>query len=323
MQDFRFLFEVICSKPYRFTNKYDSRLIRCAMDIHSDKTVDDIKIAAKKARCGLDSSYFKTSENTMKEVQGLCSDAQKICFHSVPDVSGKEIADFEDAIPPFNNFFVEFPPDDRGEIECFHIVALARMEDYLENGWDEPGVEMVASRFSFADGEYFGPSVTTSIYIGADGKVKDQWGVYKEDQFEPKDAVDRDLVNEICRVDRDYAKRLLYVYSMLNCQNITTVSGGFTDDGIGHKRRRKERRPHIEYKVLRVQTGKHKFQVLGRASSGESADLPLHVVRGHFATYTEDRPMFGRPGEFGRYWIPAHTRGKKKHGEVVKTYEVA
>lgn len=185
-------------------------------------------------------------------------------------------------------------------------------------------MSLCAVRYSYLiqEDEYFGPKTVADMYIGMNGRVVESGIFDAHDLGSPKAIENPEFAKHLLLKDREYAKRILHVLSMLNCQNITTVSGGFTDDGIGKKRRIKERRPHIEYKVLRVQTGKHKFQILGRATGGESMDLPLHTVRGHFATYTEDRPMFGRPGEYGRYWVPSHTRGSRKHGEVKKVYEV-
>ena len=49
-------------------------------------------------------------------------------------------------------------------------------------------------------------------------------------------------------------------------------------------------------------------------------DLPLHVVRGHFRKYTEERPLFGRYS--GTFWVPAHAKGSKEHGEIAHEYEV-
>lgn len=51
--------------------------------------------------------------------------------------------------------------------------------------------------------------------------------------------------------------------------------------------------------------------------------MPFHLCRGHFATYTADRPMFGNPKLVGRYWHPPHTRGKKDRGEIIKDYAIS
>ena len=45
-----------------------------------------------------------------------------------------------------------------------------------------------------------------------------------------------------------------------------------------------------------------------------------HLVRGHFATFTEDAPAFGKPWGIGRFWIPPHIRGDESKGIVEKEY---
>jgi hypothetical protein len=46
----------------------------------------------------------------------------------------------------------------------------------------------------------------------------------------------------------------------------------------------------------------------------------LHICRGHFSTYSEDKPLFGKYA--GRFWIPAHVRGSSDVGIVGKDYRV-
>jgi hypothetical protein len=46
----------------------------------------------------------------------------------------------------------------------------------------------------------------------------------------------------------------------------------------------------------------------------------LHIARGHFAHYTEDRPLFGK--YTGTFWRPAHVRGSADFGTVKSTYKV-
>ena len=111
-----------------------------------------------------------------------------------------------------------------------------------------------------------------------------------------------------------------YAFSMMGCGNVSIIDGGHSDDGLTNRQKREPGRGHIAYKVLKVKVGKDREYVLGRGSTGESLDLPLHAVRGHFKTYTAERPLLGR--FVGRYWWPAHARGKIENGEVRKSYEV-
>lgn len=48
--------------------------------------------------------------------------------------------------------------------------------------------------------------------------------------------------------------------------------------------------------------------------------LPEHLVRGNFAYYTADAPLFGRIT--GSIWRPPHTRGDIENGKITKDYRI-
>jgi hypothetical protein len=48
--------------------------------------------------------------------------------------------------------------------------------------------------------------------------------------------------------------------------------------------------------------------------------LKLHIVRGHFAEYTEEAPLFGRVT--GRFFRSIHTRGNADLGVKKPDYKV-
>jgi len=53
---------------------------------------------------------------------------------------------------------------------------------------------------------------------------------------------------------------------------------------------------------------------------GNEIHRALHICRGHFATYGDDNPLFGK--HVGTFWRPMHVRGDKAAGEVRKSYKV-
>lgn len=55
-------------------------------------------------------------------------------------------------------------------------------------------------------------------------------------------------------------------------------------------------------------------------SYSSSAARSFVICRGHFATYTDDRKLFGK--YVGTFWRPDHARGSPEAGEVVKQYAV-
>jgi hypothetical protein len=62
--------------------------------------------------------------------------------------------------------------------------------------------------------------------------------------------------------------------------------------------------------------------VLATEGQLESVGLKraLHICRGHFATYSEDRPLFGK--YTGQFWKPSHVRGAAEFGLIQKDYNV-
>ncbi len=86
----------------------------------------------------------------------------------------------------------------------------------------------------------------------------------------------------------------------------------------GKKQRRLRPDQLIQWKTLEVRPGGGSSG--GGTGNGE-AMTAHHIVRGHFATYTPDRPLFGK--HIGTYWREAHARGNRNAGEVAKDYRVA
>lgn len=62
------------------------------------------------------------------------------------------------------------------------------------------------------------------------------------------------------------------------------------------------------------------FSELGNPASKKSpsGSRPLHLVRGHFAHYTKERPLFGKYA--GTFWRPEHEAGDKSIAVVRKTF---
>lgn len=58
----------------------------------------------------------------------------------------------------------------------------------------------------------------------------------------------------------------------------------------------------------------------GAATEGNGSPLALHWVRGHFKSFTQDRPLFGRVT--GTFWWTPHLAGDREVGVVVKDYKI-
>jgi hypothetical protein len=88
---------------------------------------------------------------------------------------------------------------------------------------------------------------------------------------------------------------------------------------VQEKRRKSGKNPGKTFKCLDIESMKK--QSRRESKDGESdVERALHICRGHFKTYTEDNPLFGK--HTGTYWWPMHVRGNEDAGEVNKSYRV-
>ena len=102
-------------------------------------------------------------------------------------------------------------------------------------------------------------------------------------------------------------KSLLWSIGFLNCSKKKK------------KKKKRQGREPLSYRVVTVSP--HLSTVYEHSNEVKNTrDLPLHVVRGHFRKYTEERPLFGRYS--GTFWVAAHAKGSKEHGEIAHEYEV-
>lgn len=102
---------------------------------------------------------------------------------------------------------------------------------------------------------------------------------------------------------------------LANCRNIK-VESLKTRKERKSRRKSKQRMSGTEYKVIRL-PGAPYNRIDGPASS--NGQTRLHTVRGHFKTYTEEKPLYGKLT--GTWWWAPSVRGKKENGEIISTYK--
>lgn len=113
-----------------------------------------------------------------------------------------------------------------------------------------------------------------------------------------------------------HATATLNIFLMLiNCQNVITETV--------HKKKKGKRKsiPKGEvYKVLKFKVKKtSKRYEYGEEEELKETVMPLHLCKGHFRTYTEERPLFGKI--VCRIWVGTHLRGDPEKGILIKDYE--
>lgn len=111
---------------------------------------------------------------------------------------------------------------------------------------------------------------------------------------------------------------VLHTCSLFACKNIRLF-----EKYVPKKLRKKQERKHghgglREYVLTITVPGKQKQYEGGSTSVGTS--VPLHICRGHFKTFTDEKPLLGK--HTGKYWWQPHVRGDEKNGTIKKDYRV-
>lgn len=164
-------------------------------------------------------------------------------------------------------------------------------------------------------GQTYGPFMRAQLGLAEDGSlISGPW-------FSSTFFVD---VNDPIADGAKSMQLLTYIpamaISLLHCKNVR--EGELLDIRSRQQRRLADRKRinPIKFKTLIVGTSMK--QEPGRVGGGgiDKVKMPMHIVRGNFAHYTEDKPLFGK--YTGTFWRPAHVRGSADVGTVYKDYKV-
>jgi hypothetical protein len=108
----------------------------------------------------------------------------------------------------------------------------------------------------------------------------------------------------------------LYANMLLGCKNVRV------DVQSNHTGRTKEYRKHTireEFRTINVDLINRVAS--GQISLGDRKKAGLSTIRGHFKTYTAEKPLLGK--HVGRWWWDNFVRGDINEGVIQKEYEAA
>lgn len=103
-----------------------------------------------------------------------------------------------------------------------------------------------------------------------------------------------------------------------HCKNVA-IQEHHAPHKVAAKRAKAGKPPITSYKTLLIDPMREVLKTEGNVEKN-GLKKALHICRGHFATYTDDKPLFGRVT--GTFWKPMHVRGSKERGEVKKDYVI-
>lgn len=140
-----------------------------------------------------------------------------------------------------------------------------------------------------------------------------------EQEFVKADVVDT-IGNFITELNRWLNMTTYYVslaIMFLNCRNVVEVEN--KRPPLDRHARRRGDIPYVVYKTLAVKPISKRYASKDEGQPQEKV-MPLHLVRGHFKTFTEEKPLLGKI--VGRFWWPSHARGSAEIGLVHKDYQL-
>ncbi len=168
------------------------------------------------------------------------------------------------------------------------------------------------------------------VYLGSFGLLADRQGrvcTYKDREY-PDAPIFSAPTDEFliearhkgaaeASLEQAVAPALLGI-SFMHCKNVSTNVNELPVQ-VQKKRIRRGKKPLKTYYTLSIEP---MAKALDREGEARKTGIKqaLHICRGHFATYSDEKPLFGKYA--GTFWKPQHVKGSKQHGEVVKDYAV-
>ena len=166
----------------------------------------------------------------------------------------------------------------------------------VDGGWMEPGGVYIPAGLAFANlderGRLIGGRDNGDVFDGVVGI-----------------SADADLMAYISLLHPAFL-----AIGLMNCSNVKTEAESFKSRSSNRLARKAI--PKLDYHTI-VLPGSRSG---GSGTSERQGVMPQHKVRGHFKTFTVERPLMGR--HVGTYWWGWNVRGNKKNGITVTDYKV-
>lgn len=176
---------------------------------------------------------------------------------------------------------------------------------------DSPEGVALLSPVLFSRGILQCPKLSILLFMTGEGFITDDLTI----------GADLDLFaseKDVAMFTREFVHVVSLAFTFANCSNVN-IEDDTERLQPSAKVMRRLKLPCVKRYTLNI--AGHRSR---RSESGEPQQvgvMPFHLCRGHFATYTAERPLFGK--HVGKFWIPPHTRGREEHGIIFKDYAVS
>lgn len=133
---------------------------------------------------------------------------------------------------------------------------------------------------------------------------------YAADLFFSDNETARMLIDE----DTLDIKVLNMALMFLSCKNIG-IDNNYPAKALNQKRKKSNKQELFTYKTLILKPFGKKQESIPK----HLWDNKIHLCRGHFKTYSQEKPLLGKI--VGRFWWQPQARGNKDNGIIIKDYK--
>lgn len=212
--------------------------------------------------------------------------------------------DTPECIPPFQNIL--FQNDNKTCVWLIDITSeIGTRTDTIHHKYALIFFPAIGSSYELAAIERL------DIYISKNGFFDFGEAYAKKRNGDPERFAFEDKVIAIT-----IASCALRILSIINCKNIELVTNT-PSKKLNKKRIKKKKLPLCSYYTLAIKP-------VGKKSNEQASqglwNNRVHICRGHFKTYTKEKPLFGTT--VGRFWWQPSVRGNSKEGMIVKDYKI-
>ena len=168
-----------------------------------------------------------------------------------------------------------------------------------------------------------GPAVRYIFGLDREGRLwenPDEPGKLVGGSFLPRmsEEIENEIQGEFGDLLIHYVHSGLMAVSFMHCRNVSSRTVG-AEEKRSRSWEKKRGQPLTSYEVLEIDPMREVLESEGQATE-KGLGHALHICRGHFKTFTEEAPLFGRVT--GTFWWADQVRGKAEHGRIEKDYSV-
>lgn len=272
--------------------------------------------AANMIRKDIQTAEIVIADNVATYVQGIGKEAYGLVLNATPGGLYLALEDIPNLMPPFENLFIEWVPvgehDSADVSQAGFLFKSMPAEKAVDDGLStRQHFEQQREPHTFV--------VAFHLYADRSGRAVYD-GNFQSYFLDKLGQMSSENMRRVEGADFFYPPLCapLMAISFMHCKNVARIDATETE-GPSPKWIRRQKQPTLRYHVLQIDPMK---EVLRKEGGSETNGLKkaLHICRGHFATFSEEKPLFGKLA--GTFWRPSHVRGSAKEGVVVKDYQV-